>query len=583
MSQRTKIRLTLLGIVALTIFAGLMSWPTGPDINVLGVEREVKVHLGLDLQGGTSLLYKADVSEIPAEEQGGSLDGVRDVIERRINAFGVAEPNIQTVRTSDEWRILVELPGVTDITEAINRIGETPLLEFKKEGTPPELSDEEKEAIRVANEETLAEAEAVLARALAGEDFEALATEFSDDPGSKTVGGDLGEFSEGQMVPAFNDVIFNDANPVASVYPELVETPFGYHLIQIDQRNVVEEAVTTADAVEEGAADGTTDDSDAVTEEEPVSTASAHHILFETQSDETQQLGLFYEDTGLTGEQLERADVVFDQNTGLPTVSLAFNNDGRDMFAELTRDNIGKTIAIYLDGSPISTPVVQTEIANGEAIITGSFSLDEAKDLAKRLNAGALPVPVELISQQNVGPTLGQESVERSLFAGLLGLVLLAVFMIAYYRLPGLLATIALGIYFLLVLMVFKLWPVTLTLAGIAGFILSVGMAVDANVLIFERFKEEMRSGKPIRKSIEDGFKRAWTSIRDGNLSSLITCLILYWFGSSLIRGFAITLAIGIVLSMFSAIVITRTLMHVAKTKNIWWYGLPKKSAPTKK
>lgn len=552
-------RLALLGIVVLTIVAGLVDYPSGPNINIGSFERELKVHLGLDLQGGTSLLYAADVSQIADEERSSSLDGVRDVIERRINAFGVSEPNIQTVRSGEDWRVLVELPGVTDITEAINRIGETPLLEFKTEGEPPEIPEEQKVEIRKQNEEKKVQAEDVLQRALAGEDFEALATEFSDDTVSAEKGGDLDVINQGVMVAPFDTAVFETA-PVGEVYDQLVETDFGYHIVRVDERNLVDQPAETDGEATPAA----------------TSTARAHHILFRIMPEDPQFTGPFYNDTGLTGEQLDRADVTFDQNTGLPTVSLTFNGEGKDLFAQITRDNINKTVAIYLDGSIISAPVVQDEITTGEAVISGSFTLDEAKELAQRLNAGALPVPVELISQQNVGPTLGQTSIERSIFAGVFGLLLLTIFLIAYYRFPGFIAVIALSIYFLLMLAVFKLWPVTMSLAGIAGLILSIGMAVDANVLIFERFKEEMRRGKSVSHSMEDGFKRAWSSIHASNVSSLITCLILYWFGSSLIRGFAITLAIGIVISIFTAVTVTRNLMRVFPLKNRWWYGLPR-------
>ncbi len=560
MKVRNKMRLGLLGILVLAILAGIVDYPKGPDLHIGSIQREIKVHLGLDLQGGTSLLYSADVSHIEDAERASALDGVRDVIERRINAFGVAEPNIQTVRSGDEWRVLVELPGVTDITEAVERIGETPILEFKTEGPPPELSEEEKEEIRKLNEEVKVKAEEVLQQVKDGGSFEELAKEHSEDPGSQEQGGDLGEFSQGDMVPEFDDAIFNKAE-VGVVYPELVESTYGYHIIRVDERTEPEQ---TEEPTEENT-------------EEQLATAKAHHMLFRKTPETAPITGPNYEDTGLTGEQLERADVVFDPNSGLPTVSLTFNKDGKDLFAEITKENVGKTVAIYLDGSIISAPVVQQEIATGEAVISGDFTVEEAQELARRLNAGALPVPIELMSQQNVGPSLGQASIERSLLAGIIGLILLGVFMVVYYRLPGVMAIVALGIYFMIILAVFKLWPVTLSLAGIAGFILSIGMAVDANVLIFERMKEELRAGKPLSQSVYDGFKRAWTSIRDANLSSLITCLILYWFGSSLIRGFAITLAIGIAVSMFSAITITRSLLASFPVRNLWWYGLKSK------
>jgi len=235
-------------------------------------------------------------------------------------------------------------------------------------------------------------------------------------------------------------------------------------------------------------------------------------------------------------------------------------------------------LAIFLDGQPISIPRVNEPILSGQAVISGSFTLQDAKLLAQRLNAGALPVPIELISQTTVGATLGNDSVQKSLVAGFWGLILVAIFMILYYRLPGLLAVKALLIYTVIILALFKLIPVTLTLAGIAGFILSIGMAVDANVLIFERLKEELRAGRDLTTAVEQGFRRAWSSIRDSNISSLITCAILFWFGSSIIKGFALTLAIGTLVSMFSAITITRQVLRlIAKWKishGDWLYGV---------
>jgi len=541
MTSRTKVRLSLVGIFLLTVLVGIVDYPKGPNIAIGSFQKELKVHLGLDLQGGTSLLYAADVSKIDAADRQTAVDSVRNVIEQRINAFGVSEPVIQTIRSGEDWRIEIELPGITDINEAVRRIGETPVLAFKTEGPEKTYTEEEKALIRTQNDAAKAKAQDLLEQIKNGADFDALAKEHSQDPGSKEEGGDLGEVSKGQTVAQFDDVVFTMAE-VGSVYPEIVETDFGWHIIRVDERNGDK--------------------------------AKVHHILLQKLSETPQSTGINYVDSGLTGEQLSRADVTFDQNTGLPTVSLTFNSAGSDLFAKITRENINKTIAIYLDGAIISAPNVSQEINSGQAVISGSFTLDEAKELAQRLNAGALPIPINLVSQQNIGPTLGQVSIERSLFAGVLGLVMLSIFMIVYYRLPGFLAVCALFIYSLIVLAVFKLWPVTLTLAGIAGFILSIGMAVDANVLIFERLKEELRSGKSVRQSIDEGFKRAWLSIRDSNSSSLITCVILYWFGSSLVRGFAVTLAIGIVVSMFSAITITRNFLACVRFKSMWWYGV---------
>ena len=264
----------------------------------------------------------------------------------------------------------------------------------------------------------------------------------------------------------------------------------------------------------------------------------------------------------------------------MPQVGLEFNSEGAKIFEDLTSRNVGKRIAIYLDGSPISAPTVNGAISGGKAQITGNFTYNEAKQLVQRLNAGALPVPIKLINQQSIGASLGQQSLEQSLFAGMIGILAVALFMIFWYRLPGLMAVLALVIYSAIVLMIFKLIPVTLTLAGIAGFILSVGMAVDANILIFERLKEELRWGKSLGGAIDEGFKRAWTSIRDSNASSLITCLVLFWLGTSIIKGFALTLAIGIAISMFSAVFVTRNFLKIFVSermgKRLWLFGIGK-------
>ncbi len=540
MITRKRVWVTFIFIIILAGLAGLIDYPKGPDINIGSWQQELKVLLGLDLQGGSHLVYEADVSNIPEADRSSSLDGVRDVIERRVNAFGVSEPIVQTNKVGDSWRVIVELAGVFDVNEAIKQIGETPLLEFREQAEPEPYTDEQLSAIRILNEETKNKAQDVLNQALESEaDFDALADQYSEDPGniSQPNGGDLDFFSRGMMVPEFEDAVF-DKMQVGEVYPELVQTDYGYHIIKkTDQREVGEG-------------------------DEQVIEVRASHILFRTQSEEP-ATAVDYVNTDLSGKQLEKAQVQFDPNTGTPQVSLKFNNEGKDLFAAITKRNLGKVVAIYLDGSPISQPVVQDEIDSGEAVITGSFTLEEAKTLAQRLNSGALPVPITLVNQQNVGASLGKISVQKSLFAGLIGLTIVALFMIIYYRLPGVLSVIALAIYTLIVLAIFKLWPVTLTLAGIAGYILSIGMAVDANVLIFERIKEELRIGKPLASAMEDGFKRAWLSIRDSNFSSLITCFILMWFGTSLIQGFAVTLGIGILVSMFSAITITRTFLRL--------------------
>ncbi|MFH1508935.1 MAG: protein translocase subunit SecD [bacterium] len=426
MNIRKKIWLTLIGIVVLAILAGMVNWP-GEELPFFN---KFKTHLGLDLQGGTHLVYQADITNVEENEIDDSLAGVRDVIENRVNAFGVAEPVIQTNKTEGNYRVIIELAGVQDVNEAINMIGQTPTLDFR------ELSD-----------------------------TQYTVEDFTDADGNQLL-------TEDQLPPKF-DI------------------------------------------------------------------------------------------TALTGQHLQKATLQFDQNTNQPIVGLQFDNEGKDIFAELTKKNLGKPLAIYLDGQQISVPTVQSEITSGEAIISGNFDIEEARTLARRLNAGALPVPIELISQQTVGASLGAESIDKSLYAGIIGLILVSIFMLIYYRLPGLLSVFALIIYGLILFALVKMIPITLTLAGIAGFILSVGMAVDANVLIFERMKEELKEGKTLGAAIEEGFNHAWKSIRDSNISTLITCFILFWFGTSIVKGFALTLGIGVLISMFSAITVSRTLLRV--------------------
>ncbi len=545
MTLRKRVWLTFGIIVVIAILAGTVDWPKGPNIKIGSFTKELKVKLGLDLLGGTRLVYDADVSNIPASDRQGALDGVRDVIERRVNAFGVSEPVVQTTKVGDNWRVIVELPGIQDVNEAILLIGETPLLEFKEQKEVAPLSDEEKASRETFNASQKKKAEDVLKRALAGEDFAKLADEFSEDPGNTSTqdgskkGGDLDFTQRGQLVPEFEDIIF-DKLETGKVYTEVVESQFGYHIIKkTDERN-----------------------------NNGVREVRSSHILFIKKSLNPDQASDF-SPTQLTGKQLKSATVQFDQNTGEPQVSLQFDSEGSKLFEEITQRNVGKVVGIFLDGSPISLPRVNEKISGGQAVITGKFTLDEAKQLAQRLNAGALPVPISLASQNNVGPTLGKISVERSFLAGILGLLFVSVFMIVYYRLPGLLSVVALTLYALIALMLFKLLSITLSLAGVAGFILSIGMAVDANILIFERTREELRAGRTLAQAIEEGFKRAWPSIRDSNASSLLSCLILAWFGTSVIKGFAITLAIGILVSMFSAITITRTFMRLLLTEHL--------------
>ncbi len=266
--------------------------------------------------------------------------------------------------------------------------------------------------------------------------------------------------------------------------------------------------------------------------------------------------------TGLTGKDLNRASVETD-STGHWVVSLEFNNNGANKFAELTKELVGKQMAIFFSGSEVSAPRVNEPIYGGKAQISGDFSYEEAERMVNLLNAGALPVPAEIVEENTVGATLGADSIEKSKKAGIIGLSAVMLFMLLFYRVPGIIADIALVIYSLILFALFKTIPVTLTLAGIAGFILSVGMAVDANILIFERTKEELRDGRNLFTAINSGFDRAFTSIFDSNMTTIITCTILYLLGTSIVKGFALTLAIGVIVSMFTAITVTKNFMHL--------------------
>jgi len=463
---RRNIYLTILSIFLIGIFAAFLNYPTAWNNGVNWLNNKVgftvmphfwerPFKLGLDLQGGTHLVYEADLSNIASEDYMDSMQGVRDVIERRINLFGVAEPVVQINKVGSHYRLIVELAGVKDAHQAIEMIGQTPSLDFREERDKKESED-----------------------------------------------------------------------------------------ILIRQQEII-------DKMQQGV--------ELTSEEQQILMEDANFIP-----------------TTLTGRYLKRAELQFDQQTYQSQVSLEFDSEGSKIFEELTRKNVGKRIAIYLDGSPISAPTVQEAISGGKAQITGNFSLDEAKELVQRLNAGALPVPINLVNQQTIGASLGKISLNKSLEAGILGFLAILLFIIFYYRLPGLIASFSLLIYVVLVLAVFKIIPVTLTLSGIAGFILSIGMAVDANVLIFERFKEEFKSGKSLGGSIDEGFNRAWPAIRDGNISTIITCIILFIFATGLVKGFALTLGIGVLISMFSAIVITKTFFRwfvgrkIEEWKKIW-------------
>jgi len=542
MSIRRKIWVKFFLVILLFAVASLIAYPKpiSKPAWLGGFLSKMKINLGLDLQGGIHLIYKVDTNAVESGKVGDALTGLQDVIERRVNAFGVAEPLIETSKSGEEQRLIVELAGVKDIEKAKEMIKETPFLEFKKMEAPveqpvPEISEEDKKY----NDEQKKKAENLLGQVQGGSDFSELAKQNSEDPGSKDSGGDLDFVKKGSFVPEFDAVLFEKNLQNGEVFPQIVESQFGYHIIKkMEERG-------EGDAKE----------------------VRSQHILVskKTPPMPEQPMPTFIE-TGLTGKNLKNAMPDFDRQTNEPIVAIQFDSEGTKLFAQLTKDNIGKQIAIFLDGELQIAPTVQTEITDGSAIITGNYSAEEAKNIARRLNQGALPLPITLIGQQSVEASLGKISLEKSLKAGAVGIILVMIFMIFYYRFLGLVASVALVIYTSLMVALFKMstgtpWSITLTLAGIAGFILSVGMAVDANILIFERTKEEIRKGRSLRSAVDEGFHRAWPSIRDSNISSIITSLILIWFGTGFVKGFAVTLLLGVLVSMFTAIILVRTIL----------------------
>lgn len=422
--------------------------------NATSQDAENPFKLGLDLAGGSHLVYEADTSGVDPLEVPELMSVLRDVIERRVNIFGVSEPIVQVesssfVSENQVERLVVELPGVTDVSEAVAEIGRTPLLEFK-------LYDAD-----------LAEQQATL---------ENLSSLTENASGSGAIIGST----------KINGEEVGEVQPFA--------------------------------------------------------------------------------DTGLTGRYLQTASLEFaggqgGQLSNEPLVSVRFNDEGGVLFAEITRAHVGEQLGIFLDGELISAPVINEAITGGTAIISGGFTPEEAKSLAQNLSFGALPVPIELQSTQTVGASLGAEVLSRGMTAGKIGFGLVMLFLLLWYRLPGLVSGVALVSYITIMLALFQLIPVTLTAAGLAGFVLSLGMAVDANVLVFERMKEEYRSGAGSREAARAGFKRAWSAIRDGNITSLLSAIILFWFGTSMVKGFALVFGIGIIVSMLSALIITRTLL----------------------
>ncbi len=413
-------------------------------------QSDFKFKYGLDLNGGTHLVYRADTTSVNPQDISKSMNVLKQTIEKRINVFGVSEPIVQTETGSslgdekNKYRLIVELPGVENIDEAIKSIGQTPLLEFKLPKT------------------------------------------------------------------GLNEEQFKKQVLAASSSPEQLKKVIASR----------------------------------------------------------------YQAPVLTGGNLERANLVFDPTTKKPIVSLKFNAEGDRIFEQVTGDNIGNELAIFLDGEIISSPVIQQKISGGQAQINGDFTAQEARDLVNNLNFGALPLPIELINTQLIGSTLGQHTLNLMTQALIISIIAISLFMVLFYRLPGLVAAVSLILYVLVNLSLFKAIPVVLTGAGIAGFILSLGIAVDANVLIFERIREELQRGHELRDAIKHGFDRAWTSIRDGNITGIIASVILYWFsGVPMIKGFALILGMGIILSMINAMFVSKTFLLAISSERLGKFG----------
>ena len=418
--RHNKLLWLIIFLVGMAVFL-ILSPAINIDFGRFQIKRDLTPRFGLDLQGGTHLVLQTDMINIAEKDRETALEAAKNIINRRVDLYGVSEPVVQTARVGADYRIIVELPGIKDVNQALDLIGQTAQLDFRE---------------------------------------------------------------------------VRNASPSGNLL-------------------------------------------------------------------------LDFQPTSLTGRDLVHAEVIFDPQSGKPQVSLEFSDQGKEVFSAITSRNVGRQVAIFLDGLPITVPTVNEPITDGRAVISGDFTIEEAKNLAIQLNAGALPVPIKVIEQKNIGASLGELSIKRSAFAGVVGLLAVMIFMIAFYGKLGFFANLALIIYGLITFALYKLLPVTLTLPGLAGFFLSTGMAVDSNILIFERMREEQRAGEPRRRAMELGFGRAWDSIKDANVCTLITCFILFnpfnWSflnTSGLVKGFALTLGLGVLVSLFTGVVVTRTLLR---------------------
>lgn len=558
--MRRQIR-TIIVIIVVGAIAGLTLGFQTIDLGKFqrGGDTLLGLKLGLDLQGGSHLVYQARDNEtgLPIVPEPGTMEALKRAIEKRVNSSGLGEPIIQLL---GDDRILVQLPGVEDLDRAKSLIGETAQLVFKHRTLNAPRSLEEIVAANIV----------AITAGLTPEPPGAVATSSAEAQPEDRPAVVLIEFTaEGaqkfeivvtRLTDSLTQALAGGGVPPGTLELAIAgETPMNFAANALTIQRV-EESNQFAFALPAG------DNTLAALEVDAVQALLGDDATIEF----TEVLGTRDDDISLTGEDLERAYASQQQASGAPIINIEFNERGTRIFGDLTSEIVGTTdsIAIFLDGEELIAPIVTSPITSGTAIIQGrDFTLERVRDLSLLLEAGTLPVNIgDPIQERDVDAILGSASLSKSVNAGLIGLVLVLVFMALYYRVPGIVAVIALVFYATIVLAIFKILPITLTLSGVAAVILSVGMAVDANILIFERTKDELRVGRTLLSAINNGFDRAWPAIRDSNISTLITCMILFYFsnqlGTTVVQGFAVALAVGVAVSMFTAIVVSRTLLR---------------------
>jgi protein-export membrane protein SecD len=539
----------------------------------IGSDAVLGLKLGLDLQGGSHLVYQSDLKDqegLSIPPTGTQMQALVKTIERRVNSSGLGEPNIQLL---GEDRLLIQLPGVTDSDRAKSLIGETARLEFKHrytDATDP-IDDDINKGIKSISLDYYPDPYTTGDKST---ESDTISSDSKND--NNTTQSKPGEPEPvARPIGVFVDFEEESYIKVKNLHEQLVQSldNAGYDRLQveisgIDENKRFELLGTFITETESENQFSFMIPSDYFKSLEEASTKLGNSINFEIIS---LMVGQRDEVIGLTGEDLERAYAGQHQQTKKPIINIEFNDQGTKKFAELTTEisTTNDLIAIFLDDQELISPGASKPILGGFAFIDSpNFTIDRVNDLSLMLESGRLPVPIKLIQERDVDAVLGADSLSKSYYAAGVGLLLVILYMILYYRIPGFFASMALFFYCLIVISTFKLLSVTLTLSGIAAAILSVGMAVDANILIFERLKEELRSGKTLTMAVNTGFSRAWPAIRDSNVSTLITCLILFWFadqlGASMVKGFAVTLSVGVIISMISALLITQTILKLA-------------------